>query len=105
MENFDYTFNSLFNIGDTLKQIQDKIANISETGEAGAGDIKAVVNGKRELIKIEIDDAMIDIKNKDVLQDLIVAAVNSAMNNIADKIKNEIMPENMMNMMSNPNKK
>ena len=47
MENFDNTFNSLFNIGDALKQIQDNVANISATGEAGAGDIKAIVNGKR----------------------------------------------------------
>lgn len=104
MENFDNTFNSLFNIGDALNQIQDKVANISATGEAGAGDIKATVNGKRELVKIEIEDSMINLKNKEVLQDLIVGAVNSAMANVTGKIRTEIVPDSVMDMISDINK-
>ena len=102
MENFDNTFNSLFNIGDALKQIQDKVANISAIGEAGGGDIKATVNGKRELVKIEIENSMLE--NKEVLQDLIVGAVNSAMANVTSKIRTEIVPDSVMDMISDINK-
>ena len=104
MENFDYTFDSLFNIGDALKQIQEKVSKVSATGESGAGDIKATVNGKREIVNIEIDDSMMKLENKEILQDLIIASVNSAMANVTNKIRTEIVPDSVINMMSEMNK-
>ena len=104
MDNFDYTFNSLFNIGDTLKQIQSKVNDIEATGESGAGDVRVIVNGKREVIKVEIDDSMINVEKKKFLEELTAAAVNSAMKNLVEKVKTEVLPEGMMNMMSNIDK-
>ena len=104
MDNFEYTFNSLFNIGDTLKQIQGKINEIQATGDSGAGDVKVVINGKREIIDVEIDKSMLSPDKKEILEQLIAAAVNQGMKNLVDKVKTEVLPEGMINMMSNLDK-
>ncbi len=105
MDDFKETFSSIFNVGDALKKIQGKVSNVFATGEAGAGDVKAHVNGKRELIKIEIDDSLFTKENKGMLQDLIVGAVNAAMSNITEKVKEEIVPSELMDIIANMNSK
>ena len=90
MTNFDFSFDSLFNAGDLLKQIESKTSNVQAKGESGAGDIVATVNGSRELLKIEINPEIIKSENKDVLQDLIVAAVNTAVQNAMDEVRSNL---------------
>ena len=61
-----------------LKEAQDNLVNVKATGESGGGMVKATVNGKRQLISLDIDPALLKSDDKLVLQDLIVAAVNKA---------------------------
>jgi DNA-binding YbaB/EbfC family protein len=61
-----------------IKEAQDNLVNIKANGESGAGMVKATVNGKRQLISLDIDSSLLKAQDKDVLQDLIVAAVNKA---------------------------
>jgi len=70
-----------------LKEAQDNLVNITADGEAGAGMVKATVNGKRQIIKIDIDSSILSKEDKQMLQDLTIAAVNQAMENIESKIK------------------
>lgn len=70
-----------------MKEAQESLGSITETGEAGAGMVKATVNGKKQLLKIELDEDLIKPEDREVLQDLIVAATNNAMENIEDKVK------------------
>jgi DNA-binding YbaB/EbfC family protein len=51
---------------------------------AGGGAVKVVVNGKKELIKIELSESIVDKDDIEMLQDLIMAAVNEA-NRTADE--------------------
>ena len=46
--------------------------------ESGAGMVKATVNGKRQLIALDIDSSILKSDDKQILQDLIIAAVNKA---------------------------
>ena len=73
-----------------MKEAQESLGSITETGEAGAGMVKATVNGKKQLLKIEIDEDLIKPEDREVLQDLIVAATNKAMENIEDKVKTHL---------------
>jgi DNA-binding YbaB/EbfC family protein len=73
-----------------MKEAQESLGSIIETGEAGAGMVKATVNGKKQLLKIEIDEDLIKPEDREVLQDLIVAATNNAMENIEDKVKTHL---------------
>jgi nucleoid-associated protein EbfC len=47
-------------------------------GEAGAGMVKATVNGKKQLVALDIDPSLLKGDDKIIVQDLIVAAVNKA---------------------------
>ena len=61
-----------------IKEAQDNLVNVRASGESGGGLVKATVNGKRQLIALEIDPSLIKPEDQSVLQDLIVAAVNKA---------------------------
>ncbi|MGE0772408.1 MAG: YbaB/EbfC family nucleoid-associated protein [Cyclobacteriaceae bacterium] len=61
-----------------IKEAQENLTNVKATGESGGGMVKAVVNGKKQLISLDIDPVIIKADDKTVMQDLIVAAVNKA---------------------------
>src|SRR5258707_3223933 len=61
-----------------LKEAQDNLALLKVNGESGGGMVKATVNGKRQLISLDIDAAILKSEDKTLIQDLVVAAVNKA---------------------------
>ena len=73
-----------------VKKAQEELKNISETSESGAGLVKATVNGKKEVISIEINNSIINKKDKKIAQDLIVAAINKALKDVDFKSKEYI---------------
>lgn len=73
-----------------MQEAQENLGKITETGEAGAGMVKATVNGKKQVLKIEIDDELLKDNDKEILQDLIVAATNKALDNVEEKAKEEL---------------
>ncbi len=77
---------SMANLQRMAQQMQQEMARIQaelETatcdGSAGGGVVRATVTGKQELVSVEIDPAAIDPDDAEMLQDLIVAAVNDAL--------------------------
>ena len=65
-----------------LKQVQKmqaELVNLVVTEEAGGGMIKATANGHQEIISVEIDPQVINSEEKEILEDLVVAAVNKAL--------------------------
>jgi DNA-binding YbaB/EbfC family protein len=73
-----------------LKQAQDNLELITVSGEAGAGMVRATVNGKKKLLSVEIDPSIVSPGEKFLLQDLVVAAVNKAMEEAEMKAKEEL---------------
>ena len=73
-----------------LKEAQKKLRYITAEGEAGGDMVKAVVNGIKEVVSVTIDPEMLNASDKQILQDLIVAAINKAMNNVELKTKQEL---------------
>lgn len=61
-----------------MAKLQNELAAKTVTEEAGGGMIKATVNGNNELVSIVLEPAVIVPDDKEVLEDLIVAAVNKA---------------------------
>ena len=62
-----------------MLRVQTELEATHVDGSAGGGVVKAVVTGKQELVSITIDPDAIDPSDVDMLQDLIVAAVNDAL--------------------------
>jgi len=73
-----------------MKEAQDELEGITQAAESGGGMVKATVNGKKELIGLELDKDLINPDDKEMLQDLIVAAVNKALDSIEPKIKEHL---------------
>ena len=68
-----------------LKEAQDNLESITAEGESGGGMVKAVVNGKKKVISISLEDNLMTPHDKEIAQDLIVAAVNNALANVEAK--------------------
>ena len=65
-------------VQEKMKQAQDSLALLKIDGEAGGGMVKATVNGKKQLIAIDIDPTLLKSDDKIIVQDLVIAAVNKA---------------------------
>jgi DNA-binding YbaB/EbfC family protein len=64
-----------------LMRVQDELGSVMVDGSAGGGVVKALVTGRQELVSVTIDPSAVDADDVDMLQDLIVAAVNDALGN------------------------
>ena len=73
-----------------LKEVQDNLENITAEGESGGGMVKATVNGKKKVISVQIEESLMTKEDKEMLQDLVVAAVNHALQNVEAKSSDEI---------------
>jgi DNA-binding YbaB/EbfC family protein len=75
-----------------IAEEQKKLETATIEAQAGGGMVKVVVNGKKEIVSIDIASEVIDPEEKEMLQDLIIAAVNEANNKMEEYI-NEKMAE------------
>ncbi|MDQ3395044.1 MAG: YbaB/EbfC family nucleoid-associated protein [Bacteroidota bacterium] len=73
-----------------VKEAQDKLQFITTTSESGAGLVKATVNGKKQVVGLEIDKDIVNPDDYQMMKDLIIAAVNKAMEDIDGKAKEEL---------------
>lgn len=67
-----------------LLAAQEELASKTFEGSAGGGMVKATVTGSQELVSVEISPEVIDPEDPEMLGDLVVAAVNAAMSQVAD---------------------
>ena len=64
-----------------MKKAQEEMASLSVTGESGAGAVKITMTCQHQVQSVEIDDSMIG-DDKEMLEDLIVAAFNDALRKV-----------------------
>lgn len=87
-------------VQDRLKAAQESLGNIRAQGESGAGMVKATVNGKKQLVALDIDATIIKADDKILIQDLVVAAVNKA-NEEADVLAKEHLKKSTEGLLPN----
>ena len=75
-----------------MEEAQSKLAQQEVEGTSGAGLVKVIMSGKFETKKISIDKSLINPEEADILEDLVVAAVNDARAK-ADKLMEDGMKE------------
>jgi DNA-binding YbaB/EbfC family protein len=73
-----------------MAQMQEEMHNIMVTGEAGAGLVKATCSAKGDLKSLDIDPSIFSKDDKEVLEDLIVAAVKDAQDRAAQRAQEEM---------------
>ncbi|KXA29600.1 DNA-binding protein, YbaB/EbfC family [Peptoniphilus harei] len=73
-----------------MEEMQENLANEEITASAGGGAVSATVNGNKELISIKLDKDAVDPDDVEMLEDLIVAAVNEALRNADSKMSSRM---------------
>jgi nucleoid-associated protein EbfC len=73
-----------------MQQMQEEMARRQITADAGGGMVQATVNGRLELIKLKIDKSRIDPADTELLEDVIVAAVQAAQERASATMKQEV---------------
>jgi DNA-binding YbaB/EbfC family protein len=64
-----------------MKKAQDEIANMEVIGESGGGMVKVIMSGKHEVKRVHIEPQVAS-EDREMLEDLIAAAVNDAVNKV-----------------------
>ena len=71
-------------------QMQQRMAELRVEGSAGGGMVKAVMNGQKELLSVSIEKEAVDPNDVDMLQDLVVAAVNEASRKVDEEVQSQL---------------
>lgn len=70
-----------------LEKLQEEMATIQVTGQSGGGMVEVTINGRQEVNKVRIDPKAVDLQDLEMLEDLIVAAINDAQRKIQEITK------------------
>ncbi|OSQ51445.1 YbaB/EbfC family nucleoid-associated protein [Marivita geojedonensis] len=73
-----------------MAQMQEDLATMTVTGESGAGLVKATATAKGELTGLDIDPSIFNGDDKEVVEDLILAAIKDAQQKAQDKAQEEM---------------
>lgn len=73
-----------------ISQLQENLDKREFEATAGGGMVRAKVNGEREVLELEIKPEAIDPNDVEMLQDMIVAALNEALKNAHETVENEM---------------
>jgi len=77
-----------------MLKLQDELADKTVETSAGGGMVKVVANGRQQILSVEIDKEVVDPQDVEMLQDLILAAVNDAL------VKSQEMVTSEMNRLT-----
>ncbi|NVK21390.1 MAG: YbaB/EbfC family nucleoid-associated protein [Kangiellaceae bacterium] len=72
-----------------MQQAQEEVANLEVQAEAGAGMVKITMTGRHDVKRVEIDQSLMD-DDKELLEDLIAAAVNAAVRKVEETSKEKM---------------
>ena len=93
-------FGNMGNMGNMMKKVQKLQADMAKLQEelkartleatAGGGVVKVVVTGEKQIVSIKVDTSAVDPEDTEMLEDLIVAAVNEALKKVDDMMAQEM---------------
>lgn len=83
-------FGKISNMQAKMKEVQDRLGELTVEAEAGGGMVRVTANGNRKIVSIELDNDVIDPDDKEMLEDLVVAGVNKALDKAEDAAKEKM---------------
>jgi len=73
-----------------MRKLQEEVGERTVEASSGGGMVTVVINGRQELVSIKIEPEVIDPQDPEMLQDLIMAAVNEAMARAKEMVNQEM---------------
>jgi len=90
MNNISQIMKQAKEMQEKMNSLQEKVEKAEVEGSSGGGLVKVTINGKHNASKLSIDPSLINKDEIDVLEDLIVAAINDATKKVSDSMSNEL---------------
>ena len=90
MNNFNNMMKQAQELQNKMSEAQKKVEQLEADGSSGGGLIKIIIDGKNLVKSVHIDDSLINSEEKEILEDLIVAAFNDAKEKIQKRISDEM---------------
>lgn len=90
MKNINQMMKQAQQLQEKMAEMQERMNQVEMTGTSGGGMVKVTVNGKGEMKGITIDPALVDPKEVEVLEDLIMAAFNDAKTKVEAHVAEEM---------------
>ena len=72
-----------------MQKVQEELANAEVVGESGAGMVKVTMTGRHDVRRVEIDPSLME-EDKEMLEDLLAAAVNDAVRKVEQNSKEKM---------------
>ena len=90
MKNLSQIMKQAQKLQSKMAEMQEELGNRTVSAQAGGGMVEAVVNGRQELVSLRIDPEVVSPDDVEMLQDLILAAINEALNRSRDMMAQEM---------------
>ncbi len=75
---------------DRLVKLQEEMGDKTVEAQSGGGMVTCVVNGRQELVSLKISPEVLEEKDNELLEDLIVAAINEGLNRSREMVQEEM---------------
>lgn len=89
-EQFKQLMGQLQDVQSRAREMESKAAEVTGEGQAGGGMVKAVANARMEVLKVRLDPDLADLDDLEMLEDLVVAAVNQALKAARETFAQEV---------------
>ena len=87
--NLDQLMKQAQKMQENMQKAQEELGNIEVTGQAGGGMVSVDMSGKHEVKRVSIDDSLLG-EDRDMLEDMIAAAVNDAVQRVEKTNKDKM---------------
>lgn len=87
---FGQILNQAKKMQEKMQKLQDEMGDKTVEAQSGGGMVTCVVNGKQELISLTISNEVWEERDKELIEDLIVAAINEGLNKSKDLFQEEL---------------
>ncbi|MDH5654435.1 MAG: YbaB/EbfC family nucleoid-associated protein [Spirochaetia bacterium] len=96
--NFGDMFKNMGALKGQMEAFQQRIKKLVIAGEAGAGLVKVTLNGEGTVLNIQVDDSLLDKNNKDMLEELLISAMNDGSKKLKEAVSHEMKNAVGMNL-------
>ncbi len=73
-----------------MAKMQEELAQRTVQSSSGGGAVRVEANGQKELVSVQIDPEVLQEENRDMLEDLVLTAVNDALKKIDEMVSTEM---------------
>lgn len=89
-KNFSQLLGQAKKIQEKLQKMQEEVGSRTVEAQSGGGMVTCVVNGRQEVVSVRISDEIWEEKDKELLEDLIIAAINEGLNKSKEMLQYEM---------------